>query len=147
MLRKTLPGLSVGGTWIVPIREEITVTEFSFILEMPLEVAMEIAEVNERQALVNIRDANRRMGELARAGLTDYKESALFASVIQGLTHIDDSGAVWNAVAGDPRGKGPREMRTTSPENAVPLDLDKWRKRREDTRKKDAYKAKAKRIS
>ena len=126
-MRRTLPGLSVGGAWTVPVMETITVVEFSYVLQLPVEQTFKVAGVDSKDEPVNVRDAAKMLQDLAEAGLTDWQESSFFAQFITGFRSIDEEGNVWLADEGTPYGRGPVEVRTTSTEGTFADDEERWK--------------------
>ncbi len=131
MRRKPGQGLDVGGHWIVPVRETVSRTELSYIIEVPESTVVDLLDEEPGDGLVaiDVRVAHQLLTELALCGYTDWRDASLFGELIAGRRHIDAQGWVWPAV--DCRAFGrPFEVRTTHPADAVELDLAEWRRRR-----------------
>lgn len=126
----------MGGTWILPIRDAITVTELAFILEVPPGTVRELLEESSCDDEVELRKANELLSDLAGCGFTDWTESSLFGEVIAGRQAIDSAGRVWLSVAGRPAAPQPSETRSAAPPDGVNLDLERFNACRERRRAK-----------
>lgn len=132
MRREQLPGLSVGGTWLLPMHSTIPTWQLAYVVEVSEQVVLELLEDSKaRGGDVDIRVARDLLLDLARCEYTDWKEASLFGGVISGTRHLDREGRVWPAVDGQPIGR-PIEVRSTAPQGAVALDLEEWRVRRRE---------------
>lgn len=125
MKRRARPGLSVGGDWIVPVRDAITDWELAYIIEMPVESLHGLGE-GLRGDEIDFGWANDVLHDLAGAGFTTWRESSLFAQVISGQRSIDSEGNVWLSISGRPFGSVLTE-RVTNPVGVVEFDWARWR--------------------
>lgn len=116
------PGLGVGGTWIIPVRDDIDLFELALVLEMPEATVERLLPEGPPGGPFALKPVNELLRDLAKCGFTDWKESSLFGDLIAGRRHIDRGGCVRAAVKGQPLGS-PIEIRTRHPRDAVDFDL------------------------
>ena len=85
MRRRERPGIDVGGIWIIPNRDEIYLWELAYVIEVPEEQLRRLLRADSNINTVDLKSANRLLTDLARAGLTDWKESSFFGWLISGI--------------------------------------------------------------